>query len=56
MKELTIGFLLETNKGSHIDEDLLLVNNIADLPRSNEPGRLDFCFSACALQGSENTL
>ena len=48
MKELTIGFLLETNKGSHIDEDLLLVNNIADLPRSNEPGS--------ALQGSENTL
>ena len=38
MKELTIGFLLETNKGSHIDEDLT------------------FCFSACALQGLENTL
>lgn len=51
MKELTIGFLLETNKGSHIDEDLLLVNNIADLPRSNEPGRLDFLFFGMCTSG-----
>lgn len=51
MKELTIGFLLETNKGSHIDEDLLLIDNIGKFPLSNEPGRLDFLLLGMCTAG-----
>lgn len=51
MIDLSIGFLLSYNEGSHINEDLLLVNNIADMPLPNEPGKVDCLFLGMCTSG-----
>ena len=50
-KEITIASTLELHKSSHIDEDLLLIDSLADLPFPDESKRMGCLLIALCTKG-----
>ena len=50
-KEITIASTLELHASSHIDEDLLLIDSLADLPFPDEPKRMGCLLIALCTKG-----
>ncbi|BCS85474.1 MULTISPECIES: helix-turn-helix domain-containing protein [Prevotella] len=50
-REITIASTLELHQSSHIDEDLLLIDSLADLPFPDEPKRMGCLLIALCTKG-----
>jgi len=52
MKEITVASALQLHKGSHIENDLLLLDALAALPLPEEPRRMGCLLLALCTSGT----
>ena len=51
-KTITVEYAIRMYDGSHIDNDILLLDEIAKMPLPKEPRRMDSLFLAICTKGS----
>lgn len=52
LDNITVDTILEKGRCSHIDRDMVMLEHIDDMPKSNQPRRMGCLFLAICLRGS----